>query len=64
MNVFFLKNILGSRVTEKNLIQKVQYSHALSTSIASLTAVFATVFTILGYTLFGYDITPAEVSFG
>ncbi|KAG8201881.1 hypothetical protein JTE90_027360 [Oedothorax gibbosus] len=55
-----IEGVRSSRITEKNLIQKVQYSHSLSTSIASLTAVFATVFTILGYTLFGYDITPAE----
>ncbi|GFY68674.1 multidrug resistance-associated protein 5 [Trichonephila inaurata madagascariensis] len=55
-----IEGVRGSRITEKSLIEKVQYLHALSTSIASITSVAATIFTILAYTLFGYDITPAE----
>ncbi|KAF8763919.1 Multidrug resistance-associated protein 5 like [Argiope bruennichi] len=55
-----IEGIRGARITEKSFVEKVQYLHSLSSSIASITSVMATIFTILAYTLFGYDITPAE----
>ncbi|GIY19081.1 multidrug resistance-associated protein 5 [Caerostris extrusa] len=55
-----IEGVRGSRITEKSYIEKVQYLRSVSLSIASLTSVMATIFTLLAYTLFGFDITPAE----
>ncbi|XP_015928465.1 ATP-binding cassette sub-family C member 12 [Parasteatoda tepidariorum] len=55
-----IDNIRGARVSERNLIEKVQYLHSVGSSVSFITAAVATIFTILAFTLFGFDIDPAE----
>ncbi|XP_054724956.1 ATP-binding cassette sub-family C member 5-like [Uloborus diversus] len=57
---FLMKNIQDERLKEKNLIQKFQYIHSISSCTASLTSTIATILTLLCYTLSGFDLTPAE----
>lgn len=55
-----MESVRDARSNERGFLEKCQYLQTLSSSVASMAAIMATIFTILAYTLFGYDLTPSE----